>query len=201
METTIPRGIVGKRGLAPFNQNGLLLPGELAVLLGLESRDPTPLVELFSPSAPLYLQGRRAMKQLEDSAGSLTEYDGSLRPHSEYWDRLCERGFSPTALERYALCPFQFFACNILGLGRIERPEEITSLKTSVKGRLAHDILRDFYQELIDRDYFSPDGSSLDVRATLVHRLRRDIDRCDRLPSGAVRASDGHSELRHPNRQ
>jgi ATP-dependent helicase/nuclease subunit B len=124
-ETVIPRGITEKRQIEPFNQHEFLLPRELAVWLSLESQDPLPLVQLFSDSVNIYSRGRRAMEYLEDTGGSLAEYDGIVGLLSEYRNRLCDQGVSPTALERYALCPFQFFARNILRLGRLDRPEEI----------------------------------------------------------------------------
>ena len=172
-ERTIPRGIVEKQGVEPFAQDNLLLPQELAVRLSLKPQDPTPLVELLLPSAPLYMRGRRAMEQLEATGGRLAEYDGTLGLLSESWDRLCEGGLSPTALERYARCPFQYFACNILRLGRLERPEEITGPGPSDMGELAHVILKSLYQELIDRGHFAAKGFSVDVRATLEPIVRK----------------------------
>lgn len=165
-ERTIPRGIVEKQGVEPFTEDRLLLPQELAVRLSLKLQEPTPLVELLSSSALLYKHGRRAMEQLEALSGRLAEYDGTLGPLSEYWDRL-KGGVSPTALERYARCPFQFFACNILTLGRLERPEEIIGPGPSDMGKLAHIILKSLYQELIDRGYFVAKGFSVDARTTL----------------------------------
>lgn len=154
-EKTIPRGILEKKTTEHFNRSDLLLPEELAIRLGLESQDPTRLVELFSPLASVYKRGRRAMRQTETPAGRLAGYDGQLGRFSSYWERLRQQGISPTALESYALCPFQFFARNILGLGRLERPEEMTAPAPPAIGEILHRILRAFYRELIDRNAFS----------------------------------------------
>ncbi len=166
-ETVIPRGIIEKRRIEPFIRQEFLLPQELAVWLSLESHDPAPLLQLFPGSVELYTRGRRAMECLEDTGGTLTEYDGTLGPFSEYWDLLRDQGISPTALERYALCPFQFFARTVLRLGRLDRPEEITGLSPSDIGELAHLILKLFYEELIGRGYFASNDSSVDLHGTL----------------------------------
>ncbi len=172
-EAVIPRGITEKRQIEPFNRHEFLLPQELAVWLSLESQDPLPLVQLFSDSVNIYRRGRRAMEFLEDTGGSLAEYDGTVGPLSEYWSRLRDQGVSPTALERYALCPFQFFARNILRLGRLDRPEEITGLSPSDAGELVHLILRSLYGELIDRGYFASNKASLDVPGILAGLSQR----------------------------
>ncbi|MFQ5903354.1 MAG: PD-(D/E)XK nuclease family protein, partial [Candidatus Binatia bacterium] len=46
-------------------------------------------------------------------------------------------------------------------------------LSSSVMGKLAHIILNSFYQELIDRSYFTTNSFSVDVRATLEAATRR----------------------------
>jgi ATP-dependent helicase/nuclease subunit B len=166
-EKTIPRGIVEKGGIEPFDRSELLLPEELAIRLSLQSQDPAPLVELLPLLAPLYERGRQAMKQMETPAGKLTKYDGNPGRLSEYWDRLRKHGISPTSLERYALCPFQFFARNILGLGWLERPEEMTVLSPSNMGEILHLILRSFYQELMDQGYFASKESPVDLFSLL----------------------------------
>ena len=51
--------------------------------------------------------------------------------------------FSPSSLERYASCPFQWFVDRVVGVGEME-PE----LDGRVIGTLLHDALRDTYAEL-----------------------------------------------------
>ncbi len=166
-ERTIPRGIIEKQEVEPFSEDKLLLPQELSVRLGLRGQEPMPLVKLFFPSALLYERGRKTMERLEATGGQLADYDGTLGPLSEIQEGLTKTGISPTALERYATCPFQFFACNILRLGRLERPEEIIAPGPSDMGIIAHSILKSFYQELIDRGVFAANKFSVDVRASL----------------------------------
>ncbi len=163
-EITIPRGIADKAEKEPFNRSDLLLPEELAVQLSLEGKDPTCLIDTCSLSADFYKQGRQVVERLDLSSARLDGFDGVVGPLS-YWSRFSKNGISPTALETYARCPFQFFAGRVLGLERLERPEEITGPSVAEFGELGHLILKSFYQELIDRDYFA--GQVLDLQTIL----------------------------------
>lgn len=166
-ETHIPRGIPEKALVEPFKSLENLPPEELAVRLSLSGEDPSPLVELFSLGSALYRRGRRASEILEDPGSQLAEYDGLIGSLAEYKARLSRQGIAPTSLERYALCPFQFFALNLLGLSRLERPEEILSVEPAEIGRLCHSILRSVFKELIDSGYFDAKSPGIDLAAIL----------------------------------
>ena len=43
-------------------------------------------------------------------------FDGMIQTPARHWLRFTQHGLSPTALELYARCPFQYFARQILGL-------------------------------------------------------------------------------------
>ncbi len=59
--------------------------------------------------------------------------------------RFTESRFSPTSLERYAGCPFQFFVEKVLGLKPLE--EELPELQPKDRGTIVHRLLERFYQE------------------------------------------------------
>ena len=65
-----------------------------------------------------------------------------LNQIDSYWKRFSERGLSPTALETYARCPFQFFARHVLGLEPLDRPEEVLGPSPAEFGELGHGILK-----------------------------------------------------------
>ena len=163
----VPRGEAEKSALAPFDRIGLLPPEELALRLILASRDAAPLVHLCLPAPSLYDRGVAALRRLETIAGRVAEYDGVVGPVADYRTRVAAKGLSPTALEAYARCPFQFFARNLLGLERLERPEETAGPGGADMGKLVHAILRAFYQELIDRKFFTANGRSVNFQALL----------------------------------
>ncbi|MBI2359346.1 MAG: PD-(D/E)XK nuclease family protein, partial [Deltaproteobacteria bacterium] len=140
---------------------------ELATRLALASKDPAPLVDLCLPSPSLYRRGSEVIHRLEAITDRLAEHDGVLGPVPDYWSRIVEEGLSPTSLEGYARCPFQFFARTLLGLERLKRPEEVTGPGPADMGQIVHSILKSFYQELIDRKFFLSKEKSTDTAAIL----------------------------------
>ncbi|MET0501896.1 MAG: PD-(D/E)XK nuclease family protein, partial [Candidatus Binatia bacterium] len=154
-EFTLPRSIADKTTIAPFDRDDLLLAEELAVRLSLDSRDPTALIEACNFSPALYKRGRQVVERLDLTSAALDAFDGVVSPLSDYWSYSSRRGLSPTALETYSRCPFQFVARPVLGLERLERPEEIMGPSAAEFGELGHLILKLIYQTLIAQGYFA----------------------------------------------
>ncbi len=63
-----------------------------------------------------------------------------LRRHFDEYER---RTFSPTALERYAKCPFRYFADKVLELDPLKLPEP--GLERTEAGTLVHSILEKYH--------------------------------------------------------
>ncbi len=166
-ESTLPRSLADKIHAEPFDRDDLLLAEELAVRLSLDNRDPTSLIEACNLSSTLYKQGRQVAERLDLSSAALDAYDGVISPPSDYWRHWSELGPSPTALEAYSRCPFQFFACHVLGLVRPERPEDLIEPSAAEFGELGHLILKLTYQELIQRGYFKGAATASDFESTL----------------------------------
>jgi ATP-dependent helicase/nuclease subunit B len=163
----IPRSIIEKAATTPFDRQDLLLPKELAIRLTLEAQDPTALIEACVSHPALYKRGRKVAAKIDQSGDRLLPYDGTLADSDRYWKHFSERGLSPTALETYARCPFQFFARYTLGLEPLDRPEEILGPSPAEFGELGHEILNSFYRALIDADYFAGKWATVDVETTL----------------------------------
>lgn len=70
------------------------------------------------------------------------------RPEAQPW--------SPTALERYAACPFAFFAERVLGILAEEKPS--IEVERSEEGSLVHAALREGFLRLRDRGYLPLSG-------------------------------------------
>ena len=172
-ESAIPRSIADKTRMKPFDRVDLLLPEELAVRLSLDNRDPTTLIEAFSLSPLLYKQGREVVERLELTSAALGAFDGVVGPLSDHWRYFSQRGLSPTALETYSRCPFQFFARHVLGLERLELPEEIRGPSAAEFGELGHSILKSLYQELVDQGYFAGNEAATSIESTLATVARR----------------------------
>ena len=164
---TVPRSIIEKAAAPPFDRQDLLLPEELAIRLTLQAQDPTALIEASAPLPALYKQGRKVVAEIDQSSDRLLGYDGMVGKFDSYWKHFSERGLSPTALETYARCPFQFFARHALGLEPLDRPEEILGPSPAEFGELGHEVLKTFYRALIDGGYFAGKAATVDVETTL----------------------------------
>lgn len=154
-EITIPRGLIDRKSVTPFHRADLLLPFELAIRENLTSQqlNDTLLKQLpFSPE--LYKHGRKALMS-QETKGPLTPYDGLIHNVTLDWKKICDKGISPTRLERYARCPYQFFSTQFLNLTPQEIPEEETQVLASDMGQLIHNILHLFYAGLLKSGYFS----------------------------------------------
>lgn len=82
------------------------------------------------------------------AASAFTRFDGNV---GEGIDILAEgRHLSPTSIETYATCPRRWFFGHALGVGDVDRPEEVDRLQARDKGTLAHRILERFVGEAIE---------------------------------------------------
>ena len=152
------------------------MPAELAIRLTLQAQDPTALIEACAPLPALYQQGRKVVAEIDQSGDRLLGYDGMIGKFDSYWKHFSERGVSPTALETYARCPFQFFARHVLGLEPLDRPEEILGPSPAERGEIGDAILNSFYRALVDGGYFAGKrngGCGNDVASRRGARLRR----------------------------
>jgi ATP-dependent helicase/nuclease subunit B len=147
----VPRGVAAKRRHDPFNRADLLPPDELAVELALEGGDPAPAVALSPTTARLYRRGLRMLAAIEDGHRPLSAHDGVTRELKPHWRRFASEGVSPTALELYALCPFRYFAANVLKIDPLVAPEERGGIEPAELGRLCHQVLCSFFAEISRR--------------------------------------------------
>ena len=151
----IPKSVLGKRDTPPFHDPRWLLPEELAVRQALSGEDPRPHARVAGASMENLERSLAAIRALDDAGGDPGPFDGATGPLPEAWDRLLERRISPTMLEAYGRCPFQYFAGRVLGLERLERPEWTAPIQALEQGQICHDILQAFYE---DRDRAFGDG-------------------------------------------
>ena len=83
---------------------------------------------------------------------ALTEWDGYLGSAAQGSARLSgalTRVFSPTRLESWSKCPFQFFLGNVLSLSAWETPEDVLTISALERGTLIHRILERFISETL----------------------------------------------------
>jgi ATP-dependent helicase/nuclease subunit B len=121
------------------------------------------LITAANLSPGLYDQGRNTIAALDLSTERLDGFDGMIQEPARHWLRFSKHGLSPTVLELYGRCPFQYFARQVLGLQSFEAPESAMGPSAAELGELGHLILKLTYQELIDGGYFADNGSHIAV--------------------------------------
>ncbi len=63
-------------------------------------------------------------------------------------DRFTRKAYSATSLERFAQCPFVFFAEKVLNLKPLE--DEVPELQPKDRGKIIHEVLEIFYKEHLE---------------------------------------------------
>ena len=119
----------------------------------------------------LRLARRRSLPQLTEFDGNLSGIEASQRfnigPDGS--------PISPTALESWARCPYQYFLARVLRLSALETPEEAHTISALDRGNLIHKILERFIGESVQGVHLPPPGEPW--RDSDRERLTRVADR------------------------
>ncbi|HOW28183.1 MAG TPA: PD-(D/E)XK nuclease family protein [Elusimicrobiota bacterium] len=138
LEESVER--VPRQMFSKLESEGLdrLTPKEVSVLSagrGLK----IPLQESSLWRSPLQRLGR---------GGEPSGYDGLIHPPEAFRRDLERKGLSPSAVDVFSQCPFEFFARRLWNL---EEPEESTDrgeMSARARGEIYHEILRRFYESV-----------------------------------------------------
>ncbi|WP_447971313.1 PD-(D/E)XK nuclease family protein [Nitrospira sp. M1] len=133
-------------------RDSLLTGEELGFKLLRQGSDPSVLLEHAGREPLVLQQGMLALSDMERPMSTPGLFDGMIGPDDGYWRHVMTRGLSPTSLETYAQCPFQYFASQLLRIDGIRR-SQTEELPVSVIGLLYHDVLRDVYAQLIQDEW------------------------------------------------
>ena len=104
------------------------------------------------------LQAARARQSRQ-----FTEFDGNLAaiagksPRIEYPFSAGHSASSATSLERWSICPYQYFLVKVLRVEATEHPEEEWTLSPLDKGTLVHAALEEFFRERLAQGRSRPD--------------------------------------------
>jgi ATP-dependent helicase/nuclease subunit B len=144
---TVPRRLTERVARRP-SMRLLFPPSELACWMAMQGQDPAALLRSVGQDANLFTRAVSALDQIESDGLSLTAFDGQTGPLPSHWSRVMERGLAPTPLERYARCPFQYFAADVLHLDpvRLASSQEPDAL---LLGTLVHAAFRRCYEALV----------------------------------------------------
>ncbi len=81
------------------------------------------------------------------------------------------RSYSPTALEKFASCPYQFFLYAIHKLARRDVPEAIEEMNPLQRGSLVHEVQFALFQRLRDADLLPVVPETLDRARVLLDEV------------------------------
>ncbi len=146
-EETVPRRLTQRISEQPSIQD-LLSAEELALGCLLQGHDALPILDAMGCDRPLFEQGLATLKIIERESPELGPFDGMIGEEASPLLGPAERSFSPTALERYATCPFQYFAEKVLRLKPVGRLQH-DHLSPLTLGTLVHESLRVSYERLL----------------------------------------------------
>ncbi|MCE3223184.1 MAG: uncharacterized protein K0S58_1364 [Nitrospira sp.] len=130
----------------------LLTREELTMYTVLRGRDATSLLDRLGRDGRLFSHGLEAQRAIESDRPALNGFDGILDGSTNHWSRASRRGLSPTALESYARCPFQYFAGQVLELEPMPQMPAM-ELSALAMGELCHDAFRRCYLSLIQQGW------------------------------------------------
>ena len=171
-----------------YDRHMPLSPAEYRIQLALTSRDRKgakgPLPDgRGSLQDNLTAAARLVRQRIDDN--DFGPYDGRLRDPAVL-DEMAkrfrpERKFSPTALETYIACPFQFFLRNVLRLELLEEPSE--EIEQTRRGSAFHLALSRLHQKLRgDGEHGPTEKVGEEMLAQLGQTIR---EYADRAPSPA----------------
>ncbi|HEY6084319.1 MAG TPA: PD-(D/E)XK nuclease family protein, partial [Nitrospira sp.] len=145
-EVAVPRRLTARVAAQPAIQE--LLPAQdVALSFVLHKQDAGAILEQTGQNRRLFESGLNALEIMERDASVLGPFDGILHAPAVTHALFDAQSISPTSLERYASCPFRYFAEKWLRLEPV-RPAREDQLPPLTFGRLLHDILRVSYERL-----------------------------------------------------
>lgn len=125
-----------------------LPPADLTQWMAMSGLDPSALLQAVERDVDAFRHAVEAQERIEDDRPTLNPFDGLTGTLGQHWSRLLQRGVAPTPLERYARCPFQYFAADVLRLEPLRLPIE-QGPDAALLGTLCHAALRRCYEQLV----------------------------------------------------
>jgi len=161
-EETVPRRLTARIRAVPSIQE--ILPAqELTLSWLLQGVEVLPLMNALGLSHRLFERGLASLKIIERASVELGSFDGLLKPRVEKLSAFDRDGISPTSLERYARCPFQYFAEEVLRLESVRKIQG-TMLPALTMGTFIHESLRLAYEKLVALHWPEASVAEADIR-------------------------------------
>ncbi len=125
----------------------LLTPGEVSFSLVLHASN---VQEQFAQAGLLTEAKTNALHaaQAISARGDLGPYDGILKNGEQIFTQKNKKGFSASALQEIAACPFKYFMHRVLHVEQPDEPLNRQELAANEKGSSSHALLHDLYNTL-----------------------------------------------------
>ncbi|MFC2075467.1 PD-(D/E)XK nuclease family protein [candidate division KSB1 bacterium] len=140
-----PADRFGESGLDPYS----LPPREWSACLFPAADDSGPIARIRGLDPKSLSRTLAAGRQIGRINNELTPFDGIIGTVDHYWEDFLQKGVSPTTIEGYVRCPFQYFAERLLGLSVLESPEEALLPPLLNLGELIHSVLAEVFSGII----------------------------------------------------
>lgn len=173
----VPRRLTDRAAQRPSHL-AYLPPADLVCWMAMRGEDPSLLHEAVGGDAGFLRHGLEALDRIEDETGSLTPFDGFTGPLDAHWTALRRRGFAPTPLERYARCPFQYFAADVLRLAPVRVPTP-AGIDPTLLGTFCHAALRYCYESLVPTGWPAEPVTDDTVAWSVHHAVERASAECE----------------------
>ncbi|MCS6284763.1 MAG: exodeoxyribonuclease V subunit gamma [Nitrospira sp.] len=173
----VPRRLTDRLAQRPVLQR-LLPPAELAQWMAMSGQDAAALIEAVGRESAVFRHALNALAGIEDDASLLNGYDGLTGPLDAHWSAVQERGVAPTPLERYARCPFQYFAADVLRLEPV-RWTVAQEPDAALLGTLCHAALKCCYEQLLAIEWPAKPVGDDTIRAYIQSAVNRASQDCE----------------------
>ncbi|RPH79020.1 MAG: PD-(D/E)XK nuclease family protein, partial [Nitrospiraceae bacterium] len=186
-EETVPRRLTQRISEQPLIQD-LLPDKELVLGWLLQGHDVRPVLDAMGRDRALIEQGLATLKTIERESLELGPFDGMLGGQVPTLSGSAEQSVSPTALERYATCPFQYFTEKVLRLEPVRRLQQ-NHLPPLKIGTLVHESLRLSYERLVLLQWPDSSLTEAQVQSTVLEAV------IDTFAAHAESRGTGHALL------
>ena len=177
----VPRSVLHKPHAAPYADEARWTPRERLIRHVLHRHKPARATAWEPGWWQMMEKGLAALRVQESERPQLNVYDGITGPLPEYGKFLAAHGLSPTSLQRYATCPFQYFAQDVLGLHLPRTTSPSQGVSALEVGTLLHGILKEWYGRLAQNGWFAQaapaDFKPLDILKQVADSVFRDFER------------------------
>jgi RecB family exonuclease len=136
----VPRAEAGKR-----MRECARTPQEIV----LEAADVEAALRVFGRDADRYARARAFLRRVEGTS-EVTEYEGRTGPLAAHWGRRTGAGIAVSRLEDFGVCPFKYFAADVLGLAQADDDAREDDLSPPEIGRLLHRVLARLYTQRVE---------------------------------------------------